>query len=64
VQVRIDRGADPAPRARFVARLPGEPERRMIATCVSDRRFILLGNVGLMFIMFTAALEVDLGVFK
>ncbi len=29
-----------------------------------DQSFILLGNVGLMFIMFTAALEVDLGVFK
>lgn len=29
-----------------------------------DQSFILLGNVGLIFIMFTAALEVDLGVFK
>lgn len=29
-----------------------------------DQSFILLGNVGLIFIMFIAALEVDLGVFK
>jgi Kef-type K+ transport system membrane component KefB len=29
-----------------------------------DQSFILLGKVGLMFIMFIAALEVDLGVFK
>ncbi len=29
-----------------------------------DASFVLLGNVGLMFIMFIAALEIDLGVFK
>ena len=29
-----------------------------------DESFVLFGNVGLIFIMFTAALEVDLSVFK